>query len=352
MASTHDEKENALADVADISAEDDEGDIIDSGSAEEGEEKIEEGLIEETAAIGNTDSGSGRLKTPEDEGNAKDISNVSDANDEGKTQDAHQNNMEEAVDEKNTHHMQNDTTQSKDETKPSPQRGTIAAIPEQQENNTDAAQSEQIPINDDDSDESADVMPGFMFIAGPDYTGMGIHTGYDSGSAEDDDTITNNEPGVVLEGFLPEDDPSRRRNNTNVESLTERVQRLFDNAITLDDSAVRPIPDEGDDVVDAAQSNNGSGGGDDKVVKSDDSSWYLLLLLLVIAVCVILAIALPLSLRGDLGMTGSLSDAVCLPGIYRCTIRAGKINPLQYYITRFARGRINPSGQSNSLGGL
>eukprot|EP00985_Skeletonema_marinoi_P017764 scaffold9834_cov88-Skeletonema_marinoi.AAC.1 len=85
-----------------------------------------------------------------------------------------------------------------------------------------------------------------MFIPGPGYTGTGIHTGYNSGS--DDDNI--DEGAVIIEGFLPEDDPSRRRNSqaerTREQRTREHVQRLIDNAITLDDSAVRPIPFEED----------------------------------------------------------------------------------------------------------
>ena len=42
-------------------------------------------------------------------------------------------------------------------------------------------------------------LPGVMFIAGPDYTGRGIFTGYQSGS--DDDTNIN-EAEVIIQGFL------------------------------------------------------------------------------------------------------------------------------------------------------
>eukprot|EP00985_Skeletonema_marinoi_P026818 scaffold21151_cov88-Skeletonema_marinoi.AAC.1 len=166
-----------------------------------------------------------------------------------------------------------------------------------------------------------------MFIPGPGYTGTGIHTGYNSGS-EDGDI---NEGEVIIQGFLPEDDPSRQRRSNNVgasESTREQrtrdgVQRLIDNAITLDDSAVRPIPieedgDEENNALEAAQSNS-SGRDDDEVGKSDNRRWFLPLLGLLIAAGITLAIALPLSMRGKSeneaqDNAGSFNFADCLPG--------------------------------------
>ncbi len=274
----------------------------------------------EETMVGNTGSGSGQLKTPEDE---RDYMNGT--RDGEKAKDAHQNNIEEAADEKTAPHLRQDMQQKSKESAAIPQKGTIAEIPEQG-NNINAAHGQEvlgvIHNDDDDDDDESVVAPGFMFIAGPDYTGVGIHTGYESGDAEDDTNI--DEGGIVLQGFLPEDDPSHRP--SNVESLEERVQRLIDNAVTLDDSAVRPIPIEGHDDeennggVEAAQSN--TSGEDDEAGKSGDSScspWFLALWLLVIAGCIILAIALPQSLRGNVENATAdtktpLSDAVCLPG--------------------------------------
>ncbi len=105
------------------------------------------------------------------------------------------------------------------------------------------------------------------------------------------------------------------------------MQRLFDNAVTLDDSAVRPIPFEGhgdeenNRGLEAAQSN--TSGEDDEAEKIDSSCspWFLALWLLVIAGCIILAIALPItiSLLGNVknataDTKAPLSDAVCLSG--------------------------------------
>jgi len=126
-----------------------------------------------------------------------------------------------------------------------------------------------------------------------------------------------------VEGFLPEDDPSQRQRMPRSETIEERVQRLIDNAITLDDSAVRPIPmeEDGDEEennnLEASQSNQT--GNDDEVEKSDSRCRLLSLLGLALATCIILAVALPLSMRGRSenaaqDTTVSLSDAVCLPG--------------------------------------
>ncbi|KAK1734954.1 leucine-rich repeat domain-containing protein, partial [Skeletonema marinoi] len=178
-----------------------------------------------------------------------------------------------------------------------------------------------------DHDDSRTAVPGIMFIPGPGYTGTGIHTGYNSGS-EDGDI---NEGEVIIQGFLPEDDPSRQRRSNHVgasESTREQrtrdgVQRLIDNAITLDDSAVRPIPfeedgDEENNALEAAQSNS-SGRDDDEVGKSDNRRWFLPLLGLLIAAVITLAIALPLSMRGKSeneaqDNAGSFNFADCLPG--------------------------------------
>ncbi len=211
----------------------------------------------------------------------------------------------------------------------SSQRGAIAEIPDEINIDVGATATAEIPhettsiANDSavfNNGGEEDVQPGFMFVAGPGYTGTGIHTGYHSDPDHDGDI---NEESMIVEGFLPEDDPSRRR-NPNVESLTERVQRLIDNAITLEDSAVVPIPmgeagdeEESNGLEQAAQSN--SVGNDDEKEKSDNCRWLLPLWGLVLAACIILAVALPLSLRGKSedaaqDATLSLSDAICLPG--------------------------------------
>jgi hypothetical protein len=275
------------------------------------------------------------LKTPEDEGKKKDISNVQGEKLQG---------IEEAGDGKNARDVHEDVHEDMHEdvqrnneeaTSLPPLKGrTIIVTTPDESNNTDAAQEAQEESaaaavihtnnNNDDDDESV-VVPGFMFIAGPDYTGTGIFTGYDSNAEEDN---IDDEGGIIFEGFLPEDDPSRRRRQRNSSraesggargvrrSTRERVQRLIDNAITLDDSAVTPIPmDE--------EGNNGSrrsdSSGDDEVVKSGNPPWFLPLVVVVLAACVILAIALPLSLRGESeneapDTTASLSDADCLLG--------------------------------------
>eukprot|EP00984_Skeletonema_dohrnii_P003797 scaffold1309_cov106-Skeletonema_dohrnii-CCMP3373.AAC.2 len=269
---------------------------------------------EEKDAI--VDSSSGELKTPEDEHDGS--NNTSDDVYEEKKQSAHQN-KEEATDV-NVKHVHQDMQQNNNEeaTSTSPQEGTIAEIPNE---NTNLAH-EDSAIADDGDDERSIVAPGFMFIAGPDYTGSGIHTGYISGS--DDGNI--DEGAVIIEGFLPEDDPSRQRRSraesTREQRTRERVQRLIDNAITLDDSAVRPLPFEGD----GDEENNGlegahgnSSGRDDEVGKSDNRRWFVPLMWLLAAAGISLAIALPLSMRGKSenaaeDNTASLSDADCLPG--------------------------------------
>ena len=213
------------------------------------------------------------------------------------------------------------------------QRGTVAEISDENNMDEGATATAEIPhentnvghedsavfINDDDHDGSI-VVPGFMFVAGPDYTGTGIHTGYISDPDDDGDI---NERSLIVEGFLPEDDPSQRQRMPRSETIEERVQRLIDNAITLDDSAVRPIPmeEDGDEEennnLEASQSNQT--GNDDEVEKSDSRCRLLSLLGLALATCIILAVALPLSMRGRSenaaqDTTVSLSDAVCLPG--------------------------------------
>ena len=293
-------------------------DYIDHADSLEEKEKTEEDAIATDRPSGETtgNTGSGQLKTPEDEEDNKDISDMQ----EEKAQDAQKDIIEEAADEINVH-AHGDMQRKNEEATSLPPEGTIATIPEENSNSA----HEDSAIADDGDDERSVVVPGFMFIAGPDYTGTGIHTGYVSGS--DDGNI--NEGAVILQGFLPEDDPLRRRRSraesTREQRTRERVQRLVDNAITLDDSAVRPIPiDE--------EGNNGSksdSSGDDEEGKSDNPPWFLPLLVLVLVACVILAIVLPPSLRGELGnaaqdMSSPLSDAVCLPGEVEARLELAK----------------------------
>jgi hypothetical protein len=196
-----------------------------------------------------------------------------------------------------------------------PQKGTIATIPDDSNN---AAQEDPAVL--DNSSNGNVVLPGVMFVPGPDYNGMGIYTGYNSASEDG----SFREGGVILQGFLPEDNPSRsRRRNSSAESRRERIQRLIVNAVTLDDSAVQPMPmeddvdEEGNNGVEQSRSNSSE--VDDEEVKSGNRRWFLPLSVLVIAACIILAIALPLSLRAKSGnaaqdATSLPSDAVCLPG--------------------------------------
>eukprot|EP00986_Skeletonema_menzelii_P016061 scaffold13459_cov89-Skeletonema_menzelii.AAC.1 len=233
-----------------------EGDTVNlaDGILEE-EEKIEEDAVVNHLAETQPGSSSsnGKLKTPE--GERDDIEVTSDA------------------------------LRSNRDATSSSRKGTIAEIPNINSAQEDAAVSEN----------GSDVVPAVMFIAGPDYTGRGIFTGYQSGSDDDDDTNIN-EAEVIIQGFLPEDDPRRKKSNHEI--LEERVQRLIDNAITLDDSAVQPIPLEEDgDEEENVQSN--SSDNDDEVEESNKPRWFLLLLGLATAVCIVLAIALPLSLRGE-----------------------------------------------------
>eukprot|EP00985_Skeletonema_marinoi_P018470 scaffold10312_cov141-Skeletonema_marinoi.AAC.12 len=287
-----------------------------SGSLKE-EEKVEEDAIVDRLAKTQPESNNAQLKTPEDENSGN--NETSDVYEEMKLS-AHQNN-EEATDV-NVQHVHKDMQQNDNEEATLPQEGTVAEIPE---DNFNSAHEDAAVFSDNGGDERSVVVPGFMFIAGPDYTGTGIHTGYVSGS--EDGNI--NEGAVILQGFLPEDDPLRRRRSraesTREQRIRERVQRLIDNAITLDDSAVRPIPFEGDgdeenNGLDGAQSNS-SGRDDYGVAKSDNCRWFLPLLVILIAAGIILAIALPLSMRGksesaneEQDTTGTFSDADCLPG--------------------------------------
>ena len=268
------------------------GDI--KGSSLEEEEKIEEDVIVDRMSETQTDNSSnGKLKTPEDE-RGEDIADATDAH--GKMNESVQENMNNE-DATSSSHNQNETT---------------AEIPDE---NINSAQDYSAVFDGRDDTVPA---PGVFFVPGPDYTGVGIYTGYHSGSDDNDTNI--NEGSVILQGFLPEDDPTRRRRRSNQEIIEERVQRLIDNAITLDDSAVKPIPLEEDgDEEENIQSSNDSSGNDDDEEKSDKPRWFLPLLGLLAAVCITLAIALPLILRGkpaDEGQdtTASLSAAGCLPG--------------------------------------
>jgi hypothetical protein len=185
------------------------------------------------------------------------------------------------------------------------------------DSNTNAAQTQTSAVLNY-GDNQQNVLPGILFVPGPGYDGTGTHTGYVSASDDDDDI---NEGCVIIQGFLPEDEPSRsQQRKSSAERKRERIQSLIDNAVTLDDSAVLPIPIEEDGVkegnndLEAARSRNAE--VDDKEVKTSICLWFLPLLVLA---CIILAIVLPLSLRGKSGnsaqdTTSLLSDAVCLPG--------------------------------------
>ena len=241
-------------------------------------------------ALPDDSSSNGKLKRPEDELGDDIIVDTSDARGEKMMDEEQQDN--------------------RGATSSSSKKGTIVDIPDE---STNSAQAQ-----DDSVSNSRNSTPGgVFFVPGPGYTGRGIFTGYNSGSDDDDTNI--NEGSVILQGFLPEDDPKRRRRKSSQEIIEERVQKLIDNAITLDDSAVKPIPlEEHGDEEENIQSNNSSGNNDDEE-KSDKPRWFLPLLGLLAAVCIILAIALPLSLRGkpaDGGQdtTASLSAAGCLPG--------------------------------------
>eukprot|EP00577_Skeletonema_sp_RCC1716_P013996 CAMPEP_0113428570 /NCGR_PEP_ID=MMETSP0013_2-20120614/31948_1 /TAXON_ID=2843 ORGANISM="Skeletonema costatum, Strain 1716" /NCGR_SAMPLE_ID=MMETSP0013_2 /ASSEMBLY_ACC=CAM_ASM_000158 /LENGTH=497 /DNA_ID=CAMNT_0000317157 /DNA_START=109 /DNA_END=1599 /DNA_ORIENTATION=+ /assembly_acc=CAM_ASM_000158 len=297
-----------------------EGGIISSRGSNIGEEeeKIEEDVIADRLTETQPgSSGSGQLKTPKDgHDGSNDTSDVY----EEKKQSAHQNNEEDT--DVNVQHVHQDVQQNNNEktTSTSPQEGTIAEIPE--ENNNTAYDYEDPAVLENGDDDRSIAVPGFMFIAGPGYTGRGIQTGYVSGS--DDGNI--NEGAVIIEGFLPEDDPSRRRRSraesTREQRTREHVQRLIDNAITLDDSAVRPIPfeedgDEENNDLEGAHSNSSE--NNEEVGKSDYRRWFVPLMWLLAAAGITLAIALPLSMRGKSeseaqDMTASLSDADCLPG--------------------------------------
>ncbi len=214
MTSKRSEEENntnttAVADAVDdadddISAEfeeekEAEGDIssgnfnLEEMERTEGDHLVADHPSEETM-VGNTGNGSGQLKeTPEDERDY--MKDTRDVHEEKTQDDAHQNNIEEAADEKNAPCVRQDMQQKIQETTVISQKGTIAEIPEQeqeQENiiNVAHGHGQEVPevIDNDDDDESV-VAPGFMFIAGPDYTGEGIHTGYESGDVKDDTNI-------------------------------------------------------------------------------------------------------------------------------------------------------------------
>ena len=240
-------------------------------------------------ALPDNSSSNGKLKTPEDELGDDTIVDTSDARGE-KMMDEEQQNKGGA------------TSSSK--------KGTIVDIPDENNNSAQA--------QDDSVSNSRNSTPGgVMFVPGPGYTGRGIFTGYNSGSDDDDTNI--NEGSVILQGFLPEDDPKRRRRKSSQEIIEARVQRLIDNAITLDDSAVKPIPLEEDGDEEENTHSNSSGNDDKEKSSSDKPRWFLPLLGLLAAVCITLAVALPLSLSGTpenevQDTTVSLSAAGCLPG--------------------------------------
>eukprot|EP00984_Skeletonema_dohrnii_P003479 scaffold1172_cov74-Skeletonema_dohrnii-CCMP3373.AAC.1 len=205
-----------------------EGDIYradgSSGTLLEEEEKIDEDVIivDRLAERRPGSSGSGQLKMSEDEHDG--INDTSDVYEENNSAHGHDENANDASD---MHvHGQEATL---------PQKGIVEAATD--ENTNVAYEDDDSVVFDDGADhrrvaERSMVEPGATFIPGPGYTGTGIQTGYVSDP--DDDNI--NEGAVILQGFLPEDDPSRRR-NSRAESAEERVQRLIDNAITLEDSA-------------------------------------------------------------------------------------------------------------------
>jgi hypothetical protein len=263
-----------------------------ANSSLEEEEKIEEDATLERMSEISTGGSGNQLKTPEDERDVEDASGK--GNDERKKQDVQKYNEDSAL----------------------PRKETIVTITDHNtDHNTNAPQGSAVI---DNSDDESVVQPGFMFIPGPDYTGTGIHTGYHSAS-DDDDNINNG--SVIVQGFLPEDDPSRAsRRNSSAESTRERIQRLIDNAVTLDDSAVRPIPIEEDGDLEGGNveiSRSSSSEVDNEMVKSSNRRWFLPEF--VLACIIILAIVLPLSLRGKSGhsakdKTSMLSDDVCLPG--------------------------------------
>eukprot|EP00985_Skeletonema_marinoi_P020554 scaffold12270_cov161-Skeletonema_marinoi.AAC.1 len=316
MSSNDDKQPDATPEVAPAEAAAEAAAVCNNNPTREGHTKKTNGqseTVEDAPAVKDApksedvhgkEAGSGQLKTPEDEhGDSKVASE----------QSAHQN-KEEATDVNAHEHENMQQNDNKEAT--SPQEGTIAEIPNENIN------SEQEGAIADDGDDRNALVPGFMFVPGPGYTGTGIHTGYNSGS--DDGNI--DEGAVIIEGFLPEDDPSRRRNSraesTREQRTREHVQRLIDNAITLDESAVKPIPIEGDgdeenNGLEAAQSHSSE--NNEEVGKSDNRRWFVPLMWLLAAAGITLAIALPLSMRGKSeseaqDMTASLSDADCLPG--------------------------------------
>lgn len=276
----------------------DAGAIIDNSNEVEGaeEEKIEEDEL---------------VKTPEDE---RDDFKSSESEEKKPAAKHNNNNNVGAADDVTNEQINNEDAQPRhnDEVgKAPPQTGAIAAIP---------------PNNTTTTYQGA-IVPGVTFVPGPGYTGTGIHTGYHSGPDTDDDDDADE---IILQGFLPEEAPSPSttlRISSRAESTEERVQRLIDNAITLDDSAVKPIPIEGDgdeeannDALEGAGSDISKEEDDDaKRGKSDCHQCLLPLMIVLLFACVIVAIALPLSLRGREANTtqdtaSSLNEAACLPG--------------------------------------
>ena len=257
----------------------------------------------------------GQYKTPEDEQKK--------ASSEGAGDQVALEKIDDEITAINFHKDMQHSENNEGEDSSSPRKGTIATIPN--ENNdtatNDAGQNDAVAAGSND----ANVTPGFMFIAGPDYTGTGIYTGYNS-DADDGNAVDINEDCVIVQGFLPEDDLSRRRSRQSraERSAEERIQRLIDNAITLDDSAVQPIPmeddrdEEGNNGLEGASSSNSSEEVQE-TLKSDKPGWFVPLLVLIAAACFILAIAVPLSLQGKSKNTAkdstlSFSEGVCLPG--------------------------------------
>ncbi|KAL7490495.1 hypothetical protein ACHAWT_000075, partial [Skeletonema menzelii] len=172
--------------VAENSAEGDTVNIADGGGIKE-EEKIEEDAIVESLADaqpGSRSSSNGKIEAPDDERADADAHALGETN-----ESVQQNNNGDAAS--------------------SSQKGTIVEIPD--ENNISA--QEDAAVLDDSSEERGRVVPSVMFVPGPAYTYSGIFSGYQSGS--DDDTNIN-EADVIIQGFLPEDDPRRKKSNHEI----------------------------------------------------------------------------------------------------------------------------------------
>ena len=178
--------------------------------------------------------------------------------------------------------------------------------------------------------QETNLPPGAYRIAGPDYN---------SGSDDQNDSLISNTPNIgggesvihdddiVVEGFVPE--PSE--NDLRGVEAAARAQALLDAAITLDESAIKKIPDDVQDEEEGEKETVGETGGEthtsssavnvavgdakstDKTLEKKKSPFAFIALTGIILAAIALAVGLSSSSRG----TGSSDEDLTLISVSR-----------------------------------